>query len=109
FPRDHGAEVAQRRLCPIDRRQPVARLPVAQPHEIEPRPFERARVTAQGELSHALQDEQLDLGDVRQADERLGGLPVHHGTGTCSMTSLITMSTVTPWLAACGPSQMRWL
>ena len=32
----------------------------------------------------------------------------HHGIGTRSMMSSITVSAVMPWLVACGPSQMRW-
>ncbi len=51
------------------------------------------------ELLHPLEDEQLDLGDLAQRDERVRC----HGTGTRSRTSSMTMSTVTPWLAACGP------
>ena len=85
-----------------------------------PDPCEQAAVLADRELAHPPQDEQLDLGDLRQVDERfdvgsrsasIGVLrrrSTAHGTATRSMTSSITMSAVRPWLAACGPSQMRW-
>ena len=41
------------------------------PDEVEAGPVKAAGVLADRELAHPLQDEQLDLGDVGQADERL--------------------------------------
>ena len=62
-------------------------------------------------LAHPLEDDQLDFGDVGEVDERrdLLVVPRPHGIGTRSMMSWMTASVVRPWLAACGPSQMRWL
>ncbi len=51
---------------------------------------------AERELLHAFQDEQLDLGNLGEVDEGLGGRDGFHDTGTRSTTSLITISTVTP-------------
>ena len=87
---DQRAEVVERRLRPVDRRQAVARLPVAQADEVEPGPLEDAGVIAERELLHPPQDEQLDLGDLAQVDEvdaraSARGPPPHvadHGTGT---------------------------
>ena len=70
---DQRAEVGERRLRPVDRRQPIARLPVAQADEIEPGAVKQAAVIADRELAHPLQDEQLDLGEVREVDERIVG------------------------------------
>ena len=67
---DHRAEVRQRRLRPVDLRHPIARLPVAQADEVEPRSVEQAAVLADGELAHPAQDQQLDLGQLRQVHER---------------------------------------
>src|SRR4029453_18238476 len=103
--------------------RPAPRLPAPQADEVEPRPVEQAAMLADRELAHPAKDEQLDFGQLRQVDERLDVLfaGTHltsdfrlltcggHGIGTRSMTSLITRSVVSPWLAACGPSQMRWL
>ena len=72
----------------------------------------------EGELLHPPQDEHLDLGNLLQVDERVVVIAVprrvyrrpaisDHGTGTALMTSSMTISTLTPWLAACGPSQTR--
>ena len=47
--------------------------------------------------------------DVFLSDQFGCGAFLRHGTGTRSTTSLMTISTVTPWLAACGPSHTRWL
>ena len=86
-------------------------LPVAQADKIEACSMRPAAVIAHRDVGHTPQDEQLDRGDVGQADERgalwRGNLPGGHGIGTRSMTSLMTASVVRPWLAACGPSQMR--
>ena len=41
------------------------------PTKSKPDAVEQARVLADRELAHPLQDEQLDLGDVGQVDERL--------------------------------------
>ena len=71
---DERAEVGQRRLRPVDRRHAIARLPVAQADEVEAGALEHARVIAERELLHPLQDEQLDLGDLREVDERRGVL-----------------------------------
>ena len=94
---DQRAEVGQRRLRPVDRRHPVARLPVAQADEVEAGAVEHAAVLADRELAHPLQDEQLDLGDLRQVDERRrpscrGSPRDPHGIGTRSMMSSITAS-----------------
>jgi hypothetical protein len=67
----HRAEIGERRLRPVDGRQPVARLPVAQADEVEPRPVEQAAMLADRELAHPAKDEQLDFGQLRQVDERL--------------------------------------
>ena len=85
-------------------------LPVAQADEVEPDAVRAAAVLAERDLAHPLQDEQLDLGDVGEVDERrdLLVVPGPHGIGTRSMMSWMTASVVRPWLAACGPSQMRW-
>src|SRR3972149_6148333 len=99
---DDRAEVGQRGLRPVDRRQPVARLPVAQADEVDARALEHAPVIAQGELLHPLQDEQLDLGDLREGDQRRLILQPAHGTGTRSRMSSMTISVVTPWVAARG-------
>ena len=101
---DERAEAGECGLRPVDRLEAVARLPVAQPDEIEPRAVEEARVLADRELAHPFHDAELDLRHVRQGDE--GHLA--HGIGVRSMMSAITASVVRPWLAACGPSQMRW-
>ena len=114
---DERAEVGERRLRPVDRLEAIAGLPFAQADEVEPRAVKAAGVLADRELAHPLQDEQLDLGDIRQADERLAVVLVgraprrvaaSHGIGTRWTTSSMTASVVRPWLAACGPSQMRW-
>ena len=68
-----------------------------------------APMLADRELAHPAQDEQLDLGQLGEIDERFDvGFSGPHGMGIRSMTSLMTVSVVRPWLAACGPSQMRW-
>ena len=54
----------QRRLGPVDVREAVARLPVADPHEVEPRALEDARMIAEREFLHPLQDEELDFSDL---------------------------------------------
>ena len=41
------------------------------PTKSKPVPWNRLRVLADRELPHPLEDEQLDLGDLRQVDERL--------------------------------------
>ncbi len=108
---DERREVGERRLRPVDRREAIAGLPVAQPDEVEAGAVRAAAMIADRHLAHALEDDELDLGDVRQVDERrdLLVVPRPHGIGTRSMMSLMTASVVSPWLAACGPSQMRWL
>ena len=70
FADDQRAEIRERRLRPVDRRQPVARLPVAQADKVEPRSVEQTAMLADRELAHPAQDEQLDLGQLRQIDER---------------------------------------
>ena len=77
------------------------------PTKLNPGALEHAGVIAERELLHPLQDEQLDLGDLGEVDQRFGGRALRHGTGTRSTMSSMTISTVTPWLAACGPSQTR--
>src|SRR5207253_2422778 len=113
---DQRSEIGERRLRPVDRRETVARLPIAQADEVEPGSMKEAAVLAHRELAHPLQDEQLDFRDLGQVDELvlltiLGrrGQNLHQGIATRSRMSLMTTSTVRPWLAACGPSQMRWL
>ena len=49
----------------------IAGLPVAQADEVEARAVKHAGVLADRELAHPLEDEQLDLGDLREVDERL--------------------------------------
>ena len=104
---DHRAEVGQRRLRPVDRRQAVARLPVAQADEVEPGALEHARVIAERELLHAPEDEELDLGDFGQVDEgRRLDSPSWNGHPVDDVVD--DHLDGTPWLAACGPSQTRW-
>ena len=83
------------------------------PMKSKPDPCERLRWSPMRHLAHPLQDHQLDLGDVGQVDQRRdrpSAAPHRpHGIGTRSTTSWMTASVVRPWLAACGPSQMRWL
>ena len=67
---DQRAEVGERRLRPVDRRQPVAGLPVAQADEVEAVAVEQAAVLADRELAHPPQDQQLDFGELRQVDQR---------------------------------------
>ena len=58
------------------------------------------------ELLHSSQDDQLDVLDFLPADEGLG-YTCRHGIGTWSMISSITVSTLMPWLAACGANHRR--
>ena len=97
---DHRAEIVQRGLRPVDRRQTVARLPVAQADEVETGALEDARVIADRVLLHPFDDEELDLGDLAQVDERLfaGAAPSRHRHALHHV--LDDRSTVTPWLAA---------
>jgi hypothetical protein len=74
----------------------IAGLPVAKALEVEPRSMSGAAVLADRHLTHPLQDEQLDLGDICQADVGIVGLPRFHGTGTRSITSWMTISVVSP-------------
>ena len=140
---DHRAEVGERRLRPVDRS--TSGRPACQsrrPTKSKPVPVKQAAVLADRELAHPPQDQQLDLGELRQVDERLdvllsrphrnldwsrchessrhvvqhclscfatSRLHPDHGIATRSTTSSMTLSVVSPWLAACGPSQMRWL
>src|SRR5206468_5987699 len=106
---DERREAGQRRLCPVDGRESVARLPAPEPGEVEPRAPGAAPVLAHGDFAQAREDHELDLGDVGQVDERRNLLVIArpHGIGTRSMTSRMTASVVSPWLAACGPSQTR--
>src|SRR5262245_37049859 len=62
---------------------------------------------SEGQFLHPFQDEQLNLRNLGEIDERFGDRTGLHETGTRFTMSSINMSTVTPWLAACGPSQMR--
>src|SRR5438477_3104687 len=107
---DQRAEVRDGRLRPVDGRQAIARLPVAQPDEVESAAVKHAAVIADRELAHPVQDAQLNLGEIREVHQRIVGvLAASHGMATRSTTSLMTASVVRPWLAACGPSQMRCL
>ena len=107
---DQRREVLQRRLRPVDHLWAIAGFPVAQADEVEAGAVEEAAMIAQRELAHPLEDDELDLADLRQVDERSDFLlPRPHGIGTFATTSFTTSSDVRPWLAACGPSQMRWL
>ena len=63
---DQRAEVGQRRLRPVDVLEAIAGLPVAQADEVEAGAVEHAGVLADRELAHPLEDEQLDLGDLRR-------------------------------------------
>src|SRR5206468_7506426 len=84
--------------------------PVAKADEVEAAAVKDAPVIADRELAHPLEDHQLDFGELRQVHQRIVGLfPASHGIATRSMTSLMTASLVRPWLAACGPSQIRCL
>ena len=121
---DQRAEVGERRLRPVDRREAVARpASRAGRRSRSPVPWNRLRCSPIVNSRIRLQDEQLDLGELRQVDERrLAGLGSAldlaflgrrvrifiRESRTRSMMSLITASVVSPWLAACGPSQMRW-
>src|SRR6185295_11632756 len=107
---DQRAEVRDRRLRPVDGREAIARLPVAEPDEIESGAVKYAAMIADRELAHPLQDEQLNLREIREVHQRIVALlAAPHGMATRSTTSLMTASVVSPWLAACGPSQMRCL
>ena len=107
---DQRREVGERRLRPVDVLEAIAGLPVAQADEVEAVAVEQAAMLAEGELTHPLEDDQLDLADLRQVDQRGDLLLARpHGIGTRATTSFTTSSAVRPWLAACGPSQMRWL
>ena len=68
---DERAEVGQRGLRPVDRRRPVAGLPLAQPDEIEAVAVEQAAMLAGRHLAHPLQDDELDFVELGQVDERL--------------------------------------
>jgi hypothetical protein len=88
--------------------EPVAGHPVAQADEVEAVAVEEAAMFAERELPHPLQDDQLDLADLGEIDQRRDLLLAGpHGIGTRATTSFTTDSAVRPWLAACGPSQMR--
>ena len=90
------------------KRSPASQF--AQADEIEAVAVEEAAVLAERELAHPLEDDQLDLADLREVDQRCDLLLAGpHGIGTRATTSFTTSSAVRPWLAACGPSQMRWL
>ncbi len=95
---DQGIEVREGGLRPVDRRHPIARLPVAKADEIDAGPVEHAAVIAQRVLFHAFQHTQLDLGDFREIDQ----FPQldRHGIATFATISSITCSDVTPWLVA---------
>jgi hypothetical protein len=80
-------------------------LPSREGRRSRTRAVDPAAVLSGRELGHALADHELDLGDLREIDE---AVRFDHGMGTLSITSLITTSIVMPWLAACGPSQIRW-
>ena len=111
LPRDERAEIGQGRLWPVDRRHPVARLPVALPGQVVTGAMKQTRVGADRELPHASHDDQLDVPDLRPRDERIYGVPsrwVAHGIGTVSITSSITVSTRMLRLLAWGASQIRW-
>ena len=74
------------------------------PTKSKPDAVEQAAVLAQRELAHPLEDDQLDLADLREVDERSDLLLAGpHGIGTRATTSFTTDSAVRPWLAACGP------
>ena len=105
---DERREVRERRLGPVDGREAVAGLPVAQPDEVEAGSVSAAAVLARGAAGQALQHQQLDPGQCVQVHERGGGRRVRHGIGTSAITSAMTASTVSPCAAACGPSQRRW-
>ena len=109
---DQRAEVGERRLRPVDRATTVARpASRAGRRSRSPVPWNRLRCSPIVNSRIRLQDEQLDLGDLGQVDERRRRRRCSrrsHGIGTRSTTSSITASVVRPWLAACGPSQMRW-
>src|SRR5262249_48342208 len=70
---------------PVDLRHPVAGLPVAQPDEVEAAAVKQAAVLADGELAHPPHDQQLDLGELREVDERLDVLLAspHPSTSIC--------------------------
>ena len=106
--RDERAEVVERRLRPVDIGGAVAGLPVAGTDEVEPPALVDAGVVAQRQLLHSLQNEDLYLGYLAEIDELGRRGWGDHGTGTDATRSSITISTVTPWLAAWGPSQTRW-
>src|SRR3990170_1950522 len=76
--------------------------------EIEAGTVIQAAMLTHRQLAHPLEDEELDLGDLRQVHQWFAFLlPCSHGIATRSRMSLMTRSVVRPWLAACGPSQMR--
>jgi len=55
----------------FDGGEPIAGQPFAQPDEVKTRSVEPIAVLAHRELAHPLQDEQLDLGQLRQRHEGL--------------------------------------
>ena len=68
---DQRAEVGQRRLRPVDvRRSGRPACQSRSPTKSKPEPWNRLAMVADRELAHPLEDDQLDLGDVRQVDER---------------------------------------
>src|SRR5437763_7773931 len=96
---DHQrAEIRDRRLRPVDRREAVARLPIAETDEVETAAVKDAAMVANRELAHPLQDEELDLGQLREVDQRIVALLSRsHGIATRSTMSLPTASVVRPW------------
>ena len=87
---DQRREVGQRRLRPVDGREAVAGLPVAQADEVEAGAVGAAAVVAGDPAGQPAQHQQLDLGDLVEIDERGGGRGVGHGIGTSATTSAMT-------------------
>ena len=104
--RDQRAEVGERRLRPIDRRHRIARLPVAQARQLKPVPANTLRVIARRDTRASVAGCKLDL-------RHLGGIDQHADSRRRSRHRHLRdhvvdhVSTVTPWLAACGASHTR--
>ena len=72
---DERRKVCQRGLRPVDLRRAVARLPVAKAKKVEARSVLAAAVIADRHVTHPLEDDELDFGDLGEIDEAARPLP----------------------------------